>query len=328
MASALEKNPALFLPARGAVAVVFGATGLLGRHLVPAFAAAGWRLRCAVRRVERALWLKNAGEIGQIELVAADCRQNQSLAAAIDGADCIVNLTGQLAQKRSQSFALLHESAPAFMAQEAARQKIKAFVHMSALGAAARAASFYGRSKYRGEEKIRAVLPDAVIIRPSLIFAGEGDFFHQMARRARLSPFLPLPSGGTTQFQPVYAGDAAAAALRALDHNRRHSGRTKAPVYEIGGAEVYSFRQLMALILHCAGLRRLLLPVPLPLMQFTAFFAQYLPSSPITPDQMRMLKDDAIVSAAARAAKRDCAGLGITPLPLPPFLRAHLASGS
>ncbi len=286
---------------------VFGGSGFLGRHAVRALAKRGYRIRVAVRRPELTGYLQPMGRVGQIHAVQANLRYPQSVAAALRDADIAVNLVGILCERGRQRFDAIQAvgaEAVALAAQSAGAR----LVHVSAIGADAQSRSRYARSKAEGERRVLAAAPAATIMRPSIVFGPEDDFFNRFAALACIAPALPLPGGGHTRFQPVFAGDAAEAIALAVD------GSTKAgTIYELGGPAVHTFRELMDFILATIERRRLLVPVPFALLKLQAAFAQFLPGPPITPDQVEMLKRDNVVSDDARRDGRTLEALGILP---------------
>jgi uncharacterized protein YbjT (DUF2867 family) len=286
---------------------VFGGSGFLGRHVVRALANRGYRIRVAVRRPELCGYLRPMGRVGQIHAVQANLRYPQSIAAALRDADIAVNLVGILFARGRQRFDAI-QAAGAEAVALAAKSAGAPLVHVSAIGADANAPSRYARSKADGERRVLAAQPTATIMRPSIVFGPEDDFFNRFAALAPIVPALPLPGGGHTRFQPVFAGDVAEAIARAVD------GDTKpGAIYELGGPEVRTFRELMEFILATIERRRLLVPVPFALMKLQAAFAQFLPKPPITPDQVEMLKRDNVVSDEARRDGRTLEALGIIP---------------
>jgi uncharacterized protein YbjT (DUF2867 family) len=286
---------------------VFGGSGFLGRHVVRALANRGYRIRVAVRRPELCGYLRPMGRVGQVNPVQANLRYPQSIAAALRDADAAVNLVGVLFERGRQRFDAVHAAGAEAVAL-AAKSAGASLVHVSAIGADANSPSRYARSKADGERRVLAAQPAATIMRPSIVFGPEDDFFNRFAGLARIAPALPLPGGGHTRFEPVFAGNVGEAIARAVD------GDTKpGAIYELGGPEVRTFRELMEFILATIERRRLLVPVPFALMKLQAAFAQFLPKPPITPDQVDMLKRDNVVSEEARAEGRTLEALGILP---------------
>lgn len=297
---------------------IFGGSGFVGRHLVRALAKRGWRIRVAVRRPDLAGHLQPLGVVGQIQPVQANLRFPDSVARAAEGSTAIVNLVGILYQSGAQRFdAVQAEGADAVA--KTAREEGARLVQMSAIGADKDSASDYGRTKALGEAAARAEKPDAVIIRPSIIFGPEDDFFNRFASLARISPFLPLIGGGETKFQPVFVGDVAEAIAKAVDGQAR-SGTT----YELGGPEVKSFRELMELTLQEIGRERTLLPLPFAVARLQAFFMEFMPKPMLTRDQVTMLERDNVVSAEAIREQRTLEGLGIAPTAMRAILPSYL----
>ena len=286
---------------------VFGGSGFLGRHVVRALANRGYRIRVAVRRPELTGYLRPMGKVGQIQAVQANLRYPQSIAAALRDADIAVNLVGILFERGQQRFDTVQAEgaeAVALAAQSAGAH----LVHISAIGADLESPSHYARSKAEGERRVLAAAPQAVVVRPSIVFGPEDDFFNRFGALARISPALPLPGGGHTRFQLVYAGDVAQAIALAVDGSTK-----KGTIYELGGPDVHTFRELMEFVLATTHRRRLLISVPFEVMSLQAAFAQFLPKPPITPDQVEMLKRDNVVSDEARREGRTLEGLGIIP---------------
>ena len=287
---------------------VFGGSGFVGRHLVRALAKDGWRVRVACRRPDLAGHLQPLGAVGQIHAVQANLRYRKSIAAAVQGADAVVNLVGILNESGRQQFSTVQAQGARFVAEETAKAGITNFVQLSAIGANAQSASDYARTKAEGEAAVLAAVPSAVVLRPSIIFGPEDQFFNRFANLARFTPALPLIGGGETKFQPVYVGDVAEAALKALDGKARPG-----TVYELGGPETRSFKALLEYILTVTGRKRLLLPLPFALAKFKASILECLPGKLLTVDQVILLETDNVVSAAAKAEGRTLEGLGIEP---------------
>lgn len=286
---------------------VFGGSGFLGRHVVRALANRTYRIRVAVRRPELAGHLKPLGGVGQIEAVQANVRFPQSVEAAVRGADVVIDLVGILFERGRQRFDTVQAEGAETVAA-AAKAAGARLVHVSAIGADENSTAHYARSKAAGERLVLAAQPEAVIMRPSIIFGPEDDFFNRFAALACLSPMLPLPGGGHTRFQPVFAGDVAEVIGKAVD------GAAKpGTIYELGGPGVHSFKELMQLMLTIIERRRLLVPVPFALLKLQAAFLQFLPQPPLTPDQVELLKTDNVVSAAARNEGRAIEAFGIVP---------------
>jgi uncharacterized protein YbjT (DUF2867 family) len=285
---------------------VFGGSGFLGRHVVRALAKRGYRVRVAVRRPELAGYLQPMGRVGQIHAVQANLRYPDSVAAAVRDADVVINLVGILFERGRQRFDAVM-SAGAQSVARAAKAVAAPLIHVSAIGADEKSTSHYGRAKAEGERLVLAAHEAAVIVRPSIVFGPEDDFFNRFAALARISPALPLVGGGMTRMQPVFAGDVAEAIARAVDGDLR-AGR-----YELGGPDVRTFKELMQFVLATIQRRRLLVPVPFALMKLQATVLQFLPQPPITPDQVELLKRDNVVSDDAKREGRTLEAIGIAP---------------
>jgi NADH dehydrogenase len=286
---------------------VFGGSGFLGRHLVRALARRDYRIRVAVRRPDLAGHLQPLGRVGQIHAVQANVRYPDSVTAAVGRADIVVNLVAILFERGARTFEAVHVAGADAVARAAAAAGAR-MVHVSAIGADANSPAQYGRTKAAGEGAVRAAVPGATIFRPSVMFGPEDDFFNRFAAMARLSPVLPLVGGGHTRFQPVFVGDAAEAIARAVD-GEIAGGTT----YELGGPAVKTFRELMQFVLATTGRRRLLVPLPFPLASLQAAFLQFLPKPPLTPDQVKLLRVDNVVSEQAERERRTLTALGIAP---------------
>lgn len=293
----------------GDLATVFGGSGFVGRHAVRALANRGWRVRAAVRRPDLAGHLQPMGAVGQIHAVQSNIRYPDSIAPAVEGADVVVNLVAVLQKSGPQTFDALHVEGARAIARAARAAGVRRFVHVSALGADPRSKGQYGRSKAAGEAAVLAEFPDAVILRPSLIFGPEDNLFNRFAAMAQMSPVMPVVGGGRTKFQPVYVGDVAGAIVAAAE------GRAKpGTVYELGGLEVISFDRLLQRTQAWAGRNRWHVNLPFWLAKLAATVTAPLPNGwrPLTVDQVRMLQENAIVSEAAKAEGRTLQGLGIT----------------
>jgi uncharacterized protein YbjT (DUF2867 family) len=297
---------------------VYGGSGFLGRHLVRALAKRDYRIRVAVRRPDLAFHLQPLGRVGQIHAVQANLRHTASVEAAARDAQVLINLVGVLSEHGRQRFDTIHTFGAEQVALAASAHGAR-LVHVSAIGADENSRSAYARSKAAAERLVLAAQPQAVIMRPSIIFGPEDDFFNRFAALARMSPVLPLIGGGTTRFQPVFVGDVAEAIADAVDGHAK--GGT---IYELGGPEVKTFEQLMRYILATIERKRLLIPVPFFVAKVKAALLQYLPKPPLTPDQVEMLHVDNVVSEAAKAEGRTLQGLGIEPEPIEAIVPAYL----
>jgi uncharacterized protein YbjT (DUF2867 family) len=280
------------------VIVVFGGSGFVGRYVVRALAKAGKRVRVAMRRPHLAVDLRVMGDVGQIQLVQANVRNADSVARALEGADGVVNLVGILFEKGKQTFDSTQGQGANIVATAAAAAGITRYVHMSAIGADAASKSNYGRTKGEAEAAVLAAIPSATILRPSIVFGPEDDFFNRFAAMARITPALPLIGGGGTKFQPVYVGDVAQAVLKGLD--------TGGGTFELGGPRTYSFKELLAYIIAQIERPRFLAPLPFFMAQImgnvmdAVFRLNPFAGPPLTGDQVKMLKSDNVVAADAK----------------------------
>ncbi len=303
--------------------VVFGGSGFIGRYTVRRLSAGGWRVIVAVRRPHAAAFLQTAGDVGQIVAVATDIADERQVSERIAGANAVVNLVGILYEKGQRTFARIHGESAGNVARAAAAAGVRAMVHVSSIGASPRAPSAYARSKACAEDAVKAAMPDAVILRPSIVFGPEDGFFNLFGRMAARSPVIPLFGGGATRFQPVYVGDVAAAIVAALgDDDAR--GRT----FELGGPAVSTFRHLMEFI-RCETRRRVvLLPLPFAAARTMGRLLERLPQPPLTYDQALLLESDNVVAPDAATLK----DLGIeataAELVAPSYLTLYRRSGA
>ena len=297
---------------------VYGGSGFLGRHVVRALARRGYRIRIAVRRPELANFMQPAGRVGQIHAVQATLRYPVSVEAAARDADVLINLVGILFERGAQRFDAVQAAGAETVALAAAGNGAR-LVHVSALGADANAPAHYARAKAAGEARVLAALPSAVILRPSVLFGPEDDFFNKFASLARIAPALPLIGGGHTRFEPVFAGDVAGAVLAAVE-GRATAGAT----YELGGPQVQSFKELMQFMLDTIGRKRLLVPLPWAVATFQAQILQFAPKPLLTPDQVELLRTDNVVSEEARRDGRTIQALGIDPVAMAAVVPSYL----
>jgi len=294
---------------------IFGGGGFVGTQLVQELARRGHRIRVAVRRPNLAIHTRMFGSVGQIQPIQANIRNAESVRHAVRGAHIVINLVGVAADRGPQSFAAVHVEGAETVAREARAAGAASLVHMSALGVDAAAdVSRYARSKLDGEARVREAFPEAVIVRPSIIFGQDDGFFNMMAGFARILPMMPV-IGPDTRFQPVYVGDVAQAMALAAEGSVR-SGR----IYELGGPEVVSHRDLLALILKESDRDRPLVGIP----QGLARLLSMVPGAPITTDQVRLLHVDNVVSDAAIKDKRTLSGCGIPPVAIATILPTYL----
>lgn len=291
---------------RGAarVATVFGGSGFIGRYVVQRLAREGWTVRVAGRDTEKAAKLRPLGVVGQIAPMLANIRDERSVAAAVEGADAVINLVGILFQSGKNRFAAVQAEGAGRIARAAAAAGAQHMIHISAIGADADSEAEYAQTKAAGEKAVFAAFGAAVVLRPSIVFGPEDDFFNQFAAMARLAPSLPLIGGGKTRFQPVYVDDVAAAVMAAIAQPEAR-GR----VFELGGPRVYSFRALMTHVLDVTGRKKILLPIPFGTASLMGAVGEVLPKPFLTRDQVKLLKLDNVVREGAASL----ADLGITP---------------
>ena len=297
---------------------VFGGSGFLGRHLVRALAKRHYRIRVAVRRPDLAGHLQPLGRVGQIHAVQANVRHPGSVEAAARGADVVINLVGILYERGRQRFDAVQAFGTEQVALAAAAHGAR-MIQVSAIGADENSTSGYAHAKAFGEKAALAATPDAVIVRPSVMFGPEDDFFNKFAAMARILPALPLIGGGLTKFQPVFVGDVAEAIARAVDGQAKPGA-----IYEAGGPEVKTFKELMEYVLATIERRRLLVPIPFPLAKLMATFLQLLPKPLLTPDQVELLKSDNVVSDEAVRDGRTLQALGIEPTAMESIVPSYL----
>ena len=304
------------------LATVFGGSGFIGRYVVQRLAKRGWMVRAAVRRPDEALFLKPLGDVGQITPIAANLRHQGSVEAAVAGADAVVNLVGLLYQSGPQRFDAVHVEGAGRAAAAARKAGAAQFVQISAIGADPASPAAYARTKAAGEAAVKSAFPQATVLRPSIVFGPEDQFFNRFARMARLTPALPLIGGGHTRFQPVYVGDVADAVVAAVERQDA-AGKT----YELGGPEIRTFRELMVLMLKEIERRRLLVPIPFAIASLQGALLQLLPMPPLTLDQVRLLKRDNVVTAGMPGLKELGVGATALELILPTYLARYRPGG-
>jgi NADH dehydrogenase len=304
----------------GSQVTVLGGSGFVGRYVVRELARAGWRVRVGCRHPEHAGFLQPLGDVGQVVPLRADILDAASLRRAVEGADAVVNLVGILAEGGRQRFSQVHAEGTKRLAEVAKECGIERFVQVSAIGADVNSPARYARSKGEAERHVLAINPLAVVLRPSIVFGEEDEFFNRFARMAQLSPLLPAVGFGRTRFQPVYVGDVAKAVAVSLA-----GGAQAGTIYELGGPQVYSFAELLRMTQRYAGRKERLLPIPFFVGAIQGFVLQYLPGKILTLDQVRMLRTDNVVSAAAMKDGRTLRGLGIEPTAVESVVPLYLA---
>ncbi len=300
---------------------IYGGSGFVGRYIARRMAKEGWRVRVAVRRPNDALFVKPYGVVGQVEPLACNIRDDASVRAAMQGADAVVNCVGILNKAGKNTFDSVQASGAARIARIAAEEGVGQLVHLSSIGADAGSASEYQQTKAAGEAAVLAAFPGAMILRPSIIFGNEDGFFNRFAAMARFSPVLPVV-GAATRFQPVHVDDVAQAAVKGI------TGAAAPGIYELGGPEVATFRELMQRMLTEIRRRRLILNIPFfaaSIMGGVLDLVQTLTlglfnNGMITRDQVRNLRADNVVAPGANGF----AELGITPMAMGPVLPEYL----
>ena len=310
---------------RNQVVTVFGGSGFVGRHLIRRIAKSGATVRIVSRHPDQGNFLKTAGSVGQIASLAADVKNDESVARVIQGSDIVINLIGALYETAPWSFEAVHVEAPARIARIAKAAGVRSLVHVSALGADENSASIYARSKAAGERRVLEAFPEATILRPSIVFGPEDRFFNKFAAMAQIMPALPLIGGGETKFQPVYVGDLADAVVAALE-----TDAAKGRIFELGGPRTYSFKELMQLMLQEIRRKRYLMPLSWGLSETLGRIFEKIPfiAPLLTRDQVELLKKDNVVSPGAPGFKE----LGITELTscevmLPTYLHRFIVGG-
>jgi uncharacterized protein YbjT (DUF2867 family) len=294
---------------------VLGGSGFIGRYVVKRLAARGEVIAVGCRNAEEAKFLRPMGDVGQIQPLNVAIDDEALLPAFLAGNGALVNCVGILRESGSQTFGRVHHTGPARLARFARDAGIERFVHISAIGADPRSPSAYARTKAAGEQAVRDAFPTVTILRPSIVFGPEDQFFNRFAAMAMFSPALPLIGGGDTRFQPVYVGDVADAVIACLE-----DPATPGRLYELGGPKTYTFRELFELLLNEIHRKRWLMDIPFGLAEFQAKLMALLPNPPLTPDQVELLKRDNVVSSGAMTL----ASLGITPTPVEVILPTYL----
>ena len=311
------------------LATVFGGSGFLGRYIVRALVHQGWRIRVAVRRPDLAAFLQPIGGVGQIQPVQANLRFPESIAAAIEGATAVVNATGVKAERGAQTYTAVHVEGALALAKAVLAARAPSYVHISGIGSDPNSASPYIASKGLGEKATRETFPDAVVMRPSVVFGPEDAFFNRFGALACYFPALPLLGGGRTRLQPVYVGDIAQAVAAAL------SGAAKpGATYELGGPRTMTLREAAELTLRAIGRRRLLISLPLGPSRLIAASTQFASKATFglfpdllttSRDQVDLLASDNVVSAEAETEGRVLSALGVQPQAAEAIIPSYLA---
>jgi NADH dehydrogenase len=297
------------------IVTVFGASGLIGRHTVQALARAGYRIRACVRYPNLAHYLPPMGTVGQIQLMKCNVLDEDSVARAVQGSSAAINLVGILYPAGGQNYEDIHIEAPQTIAKAAKAAGVETLLHVTTMGISEESESNYSRSKAEGENAIREIFPNATLIKPSIVFGPEDNFFNKFAWLARVAPVLPLVGGGHTKFQPVFVADVADAITKCVGE-----ASTRGKTYELGGPAIYSFKEMIQAILHATGRKNPLLPMPFWMAAISAVFLQFLPGKLLTPDQVKFLKTDNVPSPGALGLK----DLGIQPESLEAILPTYL----
>lgn len=302
------------------IVTIFGGSGFVGRYIARRMAKEGWRVRVAVRRPNEAIFVRTYGDVGQVEPIQANIRDEESTRRAVEGATAVVNCVGILYQDSRQKFDRVQGEGAARIARLSAEAGVKRMVHVSAIGADAESGSAYARTKAAGEAAMLEAFPHAVILRPSIIFGPEDQFFNRFASMAAISPVVPMV-GADTRFQPVYVDDVARAAVKGA------LGEAEG-LYELGGPRAYAFRELMELMLAEIRRRRLLIALPFFVAKIMASVLDFIQAvtigvianKQITRDQVRLLAGDNVVSEGVRTF----ADLGIEPISVESVIGEYL----
>ncbi|MFV0492062.1 MAG: complex I NDUFA9 subunit family protein [Pseudorhodobacter sp.] len=305
----------------GKLVTIYGGSGFVGRYIAQRMARQGWRVRVAVRHPNEALFVKPYGAVGQVEPVLCNIRDDASVRAAAQGADAVVNCVGTFDKAGKNNFNAVQTEGATRIARIAAEEGVAQLVHISSIGADPGAESDYSRTKGEGEDAIRAAFPNAVILRPSVIFGPEDQFFNRFGGMAMFNPVLPLV-GAATRFQPVYVDDVARAAVQGV------TGKATPGVYELGGPEADSFRGLIRRMLGIVHRRRLILNMPFFGARILAAVLDFISAITLglfhnrilTRDQVKTLKLDNVVTEGARTF----ADLGIDPVEMEAILPEYL----
>ncbi len=303
---------------------IFGGTGFIGRHLVSRLAANGYRIRLATRDPETATQLMTQGNVGQIVGLKTNVRDQQSVERAVTGTDIVINLVGILYERGAQNFGAVHVDAAERIAAASKAAGVSQLIHMSALGADKQHAAAYARSKAAGEEHAAKEYPGATILRPSVVFGVNDDFFNRFAQILTLAPIFPLADGGLSKMQPIWVEDLTEAILRIIE-DPTQQGKT----WELTGPDIFTFRELMEKTLEFTNRKCLLVPVPSSVMSMMAVFMNLVPGRPqLTPDQVKLLKTDNVASGTLPGLSDLGISAGSVDAIVPDYLRRFRKGGS
>jgi len=297
------------------IIAIFGAGGFIGKHLIRNLTKLDYRIKIATRSPYLKGYLKPLGNPGQIELFKTNIFNEEDIKNVLKNCDLVINLVGILYETKKQKFNHIHSRFPQLLSNLCNELGIKNLVHISALGVKEKHNSLYMQSKLEGEKNIQDTFKPSVILRPSVVFGPEDKFFNTFASLAQFSPALPLVGGGKTKFAPIYVGDVAKAIVKALELNN-----SEPKIYELGGPENYSFKELMEILLREIKKKRFLIPIPFGFAKFQSYFLQMLPNPLLTPDQVELLKHHNIVSGDHPTLK----DLGITGTPIESILSKYI----
>jgi len=297
------------------ILAIFGAGGFIGKHLIRNLTKLDYRIKIATRDPYLKGYLKPLGNPGQIELFKTNIFNEADVKNVLENCDQVINLVGILNETRRQKFNHVHSHFPHLLCNLCNELGIKNLIHVSALGVKEKHKSLYIQSKLQGEKNIQETFKRSIILRPSVVFGPEDKFFNTFASIAQISPILPLIGEGKTKFAPIYVGDVAKAIVKALELNNSES-----KIYELGGPENYSFKELMEILLREIKKKRFLIPIPFGVAKFQSYFLQMLPNPLLTPDQVELLKHHNIVSGDHPTLKE----LGITGTPIQSILPKYI----
>ena len=297
------------------IIAIFGAGGFLGKHLMRELTKLDYRVKVATRNPYLKGYLKPLGNPGQIELFKTNIFNTDNVKQVLENCDLVINLVGILHETKKQKFKKIHGTFPYLLSNLCNGFGIKNLVHVSALGVKEEHPSEYMKSKFEGEKNIQENFKPSVILRPSIVFGPEDKFFNTFASLAQFSPMLPLVGGGKTKFAPIYVGDVAKAIAKGLELNN-----SEPKIYELGGPENYSFKELMEILLTEIKKKRFLIPIPYRFAKFQSYFLQMMSNPLLTPDQVELLKHDNVVSGEYPTLN----DLGITGTPIQSILPKYI----